>query len=273
MSGLEYSGRLSGDRLGFVQSWVELLALPVALLVSLLLRGALIGRLLLVPVQLQFHELGHVALAWLSGRAALPLPFGVTFWREKQSVVAACGVAFMLSLLLQRALRERRLIGAAVALFFVLLFLLLAVVLPAEHSRMLVLAGGVGGELVLTSLVIVAFYLPLPDRLRWEFFRFVLLLPAVACWLAAVELWVRVWRGTRSFPIGTVLGTPGDGSDDLARLISEFQLDELALSGLFGRLSLFTVACVALTYGVRALLAVRALRPLHRFSARGGPLV
>ena len=189
-------------------------------------------------------------------------------------------MAFVLSSLLQRAVRERRPLGAAVALFFVLVFLLLAVVLPAERSRMLVLFGGLAGELVLSTLVIVAFYVPLADRRHWEFFRFVLLLPAVACWLAAVELWVRVGRGTRDLsslarparfdPTGSYLGTPGDGSGDLERLMSEFHFDQVALSGVYGRLALFTVACVGLTYGVRALLAVRTLRPLHRFTTDRG---
>ena len=63
MSALDYPDRVVGDRLGFGQAWVELLALPVALFVSLVLRGALVGRLLLLPVQIQFHELGHAAMA------------------------------------------------------------------------------------------------------------------------------------------------------------------------------------------------------------------
>lgn len=253
-----------GDRLAFDNPWVDLLALPVALVLSLLFRSVLLGRLLLVPAQIQFHELGHALVAWLSGRAALPLPFGFTFWREEQSVFTGCCMAFLLCVLFFRALRERRPFGAVVALVLLSSFVLLAVVLPPDRSRMLILLAGLAGELVLTSLVMVAFYFPLPDRLRWDFFRFLLLVPAVAAWLSAVQLWAGVARGTTALPTGSILGTPGDGSGDLDRLMAEYSFDEHALSVLYGRLTWLTLLCLALVYTLFALRAVRKLWPNSR---------
>ncbi|MDB4990554.1 MAG: hypothetical protein JWN04_5732 [Myxococcaceae bacterium] len=255
-----------GDRLAFGLPWVDLLALPIALLLSFLVRLSNWGSLLLVPAQIQFHELGHALLAWLSGRAALPLPFGFTFWREQQSVFTGCCMAFLLGVLLVRAVRERRPFGAVLASSLLLAFLVLSLLVAADTSRMLILLAGLAGELVLTSLAIVAFYFEMPDRLRWDFFRFIVLFPATGSWLAAVQLWLGVARGKRALPTGSILGTTGDGSGDLDRLLAEYDFSEASITTLYGRLSLLTAAVVVVTYGVFALRAAHKLWPARRFN-------
>ncbi|HEY6880552.1 MAG TPA: hypothetical protein VI299_21155, partial [Polyangiales bacterium] len=105
-------------------------------------------------------------------------------------------------------------------------------------------------------LVLLAFYFPLPDRLRWDFFRFVALVPAAFSWFASVSLWRGVSRGTRSLPMGSLLG---DGTGDLERLIAEYGFSEASIVALYGRLALSTVVIVTVTYALFALRAGRKL--------------
>jgi hypothetical protein len=257
---------LVGDRLSFDQPWVDVLALPVALLASLLVGSTTLGRLLLLPFQIQFHELGHASVAWLSGRAALPLPFGFTFWKEERSLFTGCCVVFLLGLLLVYALREKRPFGVLIGVLSCAAFVELTFLSSVDRSRELILLAGLAGELLLSSLAMVAFYFPLPDRLRWDFFRFVLLLPASGCWLAALRLWFGVWRGTRALPMGSILGT--DGSGDLDRLMAEYGHDARSIAAGYGELALWTIGLVLAVYTVFALRAWLRLRPSRSFVRR-----
>jgi hypothetical protein len=257
---------LVGDRLGFDHPWVDVLALPVALIASLLVGSTTLGSLLLYPFRIQFHELGHALVAWLSGRAALPLPFGFTFWREERSLFTGCCVCFLVGLLLVHAVREKRPFGVLIAALLSAAFVVLAMVLSVDRSRELILLGGLAGELVLPSLSMVAFYFPLPDRLRWDFFRFVLLVPASGCWLASLRMWFGVWRGTRTLPMGSILGT--DGSGDLDRLMAEYGHDTRSISTGYGELALWTVALVLAVYTAFALRAWWRLWPTRAFVHR-----
>jgi hypothetical protein len=251
---------LSGERLGFDDPWVNLLALPGALLLSALISLSTLGQLLLHPLQIQFHELGHAICAWLSSRAALPLPFGFTFWREDQSVFTGACMMFLIGVLGYRGLREQRKFAVALALVLLGLFSVLSLLVEKKTSLMLMLAGGIAGELTLSTLTMVAFFFPLPDRWRWDFFRFLLLLPAAGTWLAAVELWRGVTRGERALPMGSILGTPGDGSGDLDRLIADHHFTPDALANGYYALAGLTASVLVLTYGWFALCAVRDLR-------------
>jgi hypothetical protein len=254
--------------MGFDQPWVDLLALPVALLGSLLLSQSWFGRLLLLPVQIQFHELGHAVVAWLSSRAALPLPFGFTFWSLERSLFTGSCVAFLLALFAWRAVHEQRRFGILLAACASLAFVGLSLLVSVERSHMLTLLGGQAGELVLTTLAIVGFYFRLPDKLRWDFFRFVVLGPAMGTWVSALALWLGVWRGTRALPMGSLLGSEGSG--DLDRLIAEHGLTPAQLRTGYGELSLWTVGLVLLVYGSFATRAALRLAPgaTSRRSAR-----
>jgi hypothetical protein len=248
--------RLIGDRVEFDNPWVELLALPAALLFSAVFAASPIGSVLLVPFQIQFHELGHALLAWLSSRAALPLPFGFTFWSEQPSRFTGLCMLFLIGVLFVRSLQERRPFALACAFALLVSFVILSGFVSEERSRMFILCAGLAGELVLTSLVMIAFYFPLPDRMRWDFFRFVALLPAAGSWVSAVSLWRGVARGSRSMPFGSLLG---DGTGDLERLMYEYALSERELVSLYGKLALSTVVLVVTTYAVFALRAGRKL--------------
>jgi hypothetical protein len=248
--------RLIGDRVEFDNPWIELIALPSAIAFSLLFTLTPIGRIFMVPFQIQFHELGHALLAWLSSRAALPLPFGLTFWKEEPSLFTGACMLFLLGVLLVRSLQEHRPFAVVVALLLLLAFAILSGFVSSEQTRMMILWAGCAAELVLTSAVMIAFYFPFPDRVRWDFFRFVALLPAAGSWVSSVALWRSVARGTRMLPLGSLLG---DGTGDLERLMVEYGFTDSAIVAFYGKLALSTVVLVVTTYAVFALRAARKL--------------
>ena len=252
--------QLVGDRLSFEEPWILLLALPCALLLSYAVSLSELGRLVLYPVQLQFHELGHALFAWLSSRSALPLPFGFTFWRIEQSRFTGACMLFLLGVLAYRGYLERRKFALALSGALLVAFVVLSLVVSPDTSLMLMLVGGIAGEFILSCMVLVAFFFPLPDRLRWDFFRFVLLLPAAGTWVASARLWLDVSRGLRPLPMGSILGTTGDGSGDLDRLIAQHGFTPASITHLYLSLAGLTATILALTYGWFALRGLAALR-------------
>jgi hypothetical protein len=254
---------LRGARLGYENPWVNLLALPVALLSSWALISTSFGRLLLVPVEIQFHELGHALMAWLSSRAALPLPFGFTFWNEEKSRFVALCMLFLIGVFTLHAEREKRWFGVGLGGALLLLFVWLSWIMPSERSLALAILGGHAGEVTLGATGMVAFHFPLPDRLRWDFFRFLALPPASAVWLSALRLWVGVRDGTRSLPSGSILGG-SDASGDLERLIRDYGFSSAGITRTCFALCMVSGFVCLTVYGFFALRAARALSERQR---------
>ncbi|MEO0948305.1 MAG: hypothetical protein AAFY11_09205, partial [Cyanobacteria bacterium J06641_5] len=71
----------------------------------------------------------------------------------------------------------------------------------------------------LSALMLLGFYFRLPDRWRWDFYRYPVLV------LAAITFWKNFWRwhlielGRESIPFGTLLGGEGDANGDMNRLL------------------------------------------------------
>lgn len=208
------------DRLPFDLPIVNWVALPIALTIGFLMSLGGFGRSLAALPQIQFHELGHALVAISSGRFAVPLPIGFTFWREEKSMVFAAMVALLLIGLFVWSARGRHYFVALVAAAAFVFQLSMTLVVAGENSLMWAVFGGIAGEFVLSALAMTAFYYPAPDRWRWDFWRFVVLIPAAICFVNSLMLWRRLQAGVEKIQLTSLFGTPGDGSSDLERLIA-----------------------------------------------------
>ncbi|MEO0771363.1 MAG: hypothetical protein AAFY72_18410, partial [Cyanobacteria bacterium J06649_4] len=78
--------------------------------------------------------------------------------------------------------------------------------------------GGIGGEFYLSTLLIVSFYFPLPERWKWEFFRY----PAVLCagftFLGSAWHWRQIQRGLEDIPWGSLFGGADHIGGDMNQL-------------------------------------------------------
>lgn len=250
--------QLVGSRLGSNDPFLALLAQPLALLFAWLFTMSLFGRLLAMGAQIQFHELGHALPAWLSSRAALPLPFGMTFIRDEPGVFTGLCVAFLASVVLYRGYVEERRATLLAGAGLLLGWLVLTFGVAPARSRMLVLLGGFVGELCLPALMLVAFHLRLPDRLRWDFFRF-LALPFAACaYMGALRLWLGIAHGSVQLPMGSFL--PGDGNGDFDRLIAEYGFSQASIIRVGTSCARASVVGLGAHYAWLALNAWRQIR-------------
>jgi Zn-finger nucleic acid-binding protein len=209
-----------------------------------------IGEVFAFMPRIQFHELGHALVAWLSGRRALPLPCGLTFWSLERSpglvVVEVVGCLALAAVGVHRksgvALAAAALLGAA---------LTLGLTTPLERSEEWLVAGGTIGELLLPALAIAAFHLPLPQRARWDFWRWILLVVAALAFASVVTTWLEIASGAPPLPLGTFLGSGTSADGDLDRLLREHGWSEPGLRAFFGRVA---VAAVAIAVGTHAVV-------------------
>lgn len=250
---------LEATRLPYDEPYSTLLTLPLCALLGALLAATPFGRLLAMPMRIQFHELGHALPAWLSGRMAIPLPCGFTFWSEQTSLLTHFLVLSASASLVVLGLRERRYFAVAVAACIELFHFVFSVLLSESATMRLVLLGGCGGELWITGFVLVSFYFRAPDRFRWDFFRFLVVIPAAITLVDSLRMWFAVRRGDEQAPVGSILGTVGDGSGDLERLMNDHGY---ALETLVRDYVAFGSLVTLLVTGVYAYHAIGAVRTL-----------
>ncbi len=234
---------------------IQYLALPIAALIGLVFGAFGLARPIVFIVQIWFHEIGHAIPAWLSSRAALPLPFGFTFWREDSSWFTGLCVVFLLGVLGVTSYRERRYYGVAAAGVLVALWAYMSLVLDPRASIGWILFGGLLGELVLSTAAIVSFYYRMPDRLRWDFWRYVVLIPAACVFASSFAMWIRIDQGTQALPLGSILGAPGDGTGDIERMMAGYDWTGRSLTTAYRTIGSLCALVIVGHYGYFALRA------------------
>jgi hypothetical protein len=214
------------------------------------------------------HELGHATVAWLTGRRALPLPFGWTSVADERSMFVYLGVLFLLGLLLVAGWRERMAWPVILAAALAALQLEMTWFMPEHTQRMLEIFAGVGGEFLLSALMMAAFFVQFPEKFRWGACRYVVLFIAASCLINASTYWNRVHHGTEDIPWGSMINGEDDGGGDMNILRDEFGWTNHQIIGAYYRLGEGCLAGLLVIYGAFALrldnVPDRALRLLRR---------
>lgn len=221
----------------------ELAVLMGSLTLAWLFAWTRLGEAVSFLVRMQFHEFGHASVAWSTGRSALPMPFGWTSWSLERSWLFLSMAFLFATLLTVWGLREKKAIAVVVAavMFGVLAF---GLVTPLAVSEPWLVAGGPIGEAMWPAVALLAFHLPMPERMRWDFFRWVLALFACVALASVVQDDLAIGRGARPLPLGSfITGREGDG--DLERLMNDYGWSEQGLRTMFG-----SVGLAALVLGV-----------------------
>ncbi len=208
------------DRFSFNHRLVFLLALPLASVAGIVVNSSfLIG--LVRPFHIWIHEFGHATIAWLSGRRALPLPLGWTSWQPERSTVVYVALLFLLGVLFYTAWKERLRGAMAFAGITILVQFVMTWTLSQYRIEQWISFGGIGGEFYLSAMLMILFYFPMPDCLRWDFWRYPVLLIAASTFWENFSFWNGVERGRESIPWGSILGD-GDGGGDMDRLSFQY---------------------------------------------------
>ncbi|MGA7122182.1 MAG: hypothetical protein WBY94_18915, partial [Polyangiaceae bacterium] len=238
---------LAAERFPFDDPLIRLYALPAAFALAALatFAGGPMPVWIFVDLpSMVLHELGHAVTAWIAGRFAVPIPF-LTVIRDGRSATTtvvvlglACGAAFA-------GYRSRRpaliVFGAVLALLHVAAF-----ALSESQAREWFLFGGCAGHILFSTLLVVAFYVPLPDWLRWDFWRFAALLFGATGLLYAAKIWFPAARDASLVPMGSAVGDKKDG--DMSILVARFGWTPERLASVYAQLTLAGIVLVACVY-------------------------
>ncbi|MGG6242758.1 hypothetical protein ACQ4N7_29475 [Nodosilinea sp. AN01ver1] len=235
------------DILAFDNRYSNGLIFPVLLLAGMLMNAIPIVNALLWGIKIWIHEFGHATVAWLAGRRAIPLPIGWTSVDPRRSLFVYFGILILLGLLYWAGRREEKRWPVVLAIAIAIVQFFLTWLIPADTFDMLLSFGGVGGEIYLSALLMVGFYLPLPEYFRWDFYRFPTVLGAAFCFWGQVWLWQQVPRGKASIPFGSLWGEADHG--DMNQLINVHGWTPGDIIGTYSTLTHLCLLAIFAVYG------------------------
>ncbi len=237
---------------------VNLIAPPVIVALAWLVTLTPLS-FLLRGFQVWVHEFGHATVAWLTGRRALPLPFGWTNVEPEFSLFVYFGVLFLLTLLLVAGWRERKLGPVALAVALAGLQFWMTWRWPEARQQFWFSFGGVAGEFVLPALAAVLFFVELPEKFRWGTCRHIFLFLGAACFILSFTFWHRVHHGLEPVPLGTLIGGEDDAGGDMNILNEDFGWSLLRIRRTYHLLAVTSAWAVAGAYLLAACRPGRAV--------------
>jgi hypothetical protein len=108
-----------------------------------------------------------------------------------------------------------------------------------------IMAGGLG-EIFFGGFILIAFHYPLPDRFRWDFWRYIAVIPGSICFVQALVLWRTASKDVSQMPWGSAIGSESDG--DMNRLVSNFGWEATDLAEFYLVASYVALAALVATY-------------------------
>lgn len=243
---------------------IILLSLPVCFLIAILANSVGITHLLgWYFITIPIHEMGHALSAWLGGRPALPLgaiiPMaGVTMIAQERSLAFRVFEVLILSYLGSKAIYKKNQVWVFLISLYVFGFALMNLLVSESQLGMIITMGGVAGEFVLSTFMVISFYYDLGKSIRWDFFRFFILLAGSFGFTSTAMLWDKIARGSANLPLGSFLNGPGDESGDIDKLIMTYGWMPRGVVGFFQSLSLICLVVIFLHYVFFALKSLRA---------------
>jgi hypothetical protein len=167
------------------------------------------------------HEFGHATMAWFSSYRAM-VTFAGTITQLQQSNFVYFGILFLLGLLFYYGWKEQKKVTMIIAIILAVIQFILTWIISPSTYQMLMTFAGVGGEFYLSTLLIIGFYVKLPEKFYWDFWRyFALIIGSITFW-SSFGKWHNIRVGKDQVPWGTFWGGRGDSGGDMNILNQEY---------------------------------------------------
>ena len=235
------------DLLSFQNRFSSTIIFPLLLTLAIILNSMPFTKFFLRGVNIWFHEFGHATVAWLSGRRAIPLPFGWTNFEPARSSFVYLGILFLLGLLFWAGWKEQRRWPMVLAVVIALLQFWMTWLMPLSTFNVLFAFGGIGGEFYLSAFLMVNYFFALPQYLRWDFYRFPVVLGAAFTFWDRVGFWNQVARGQASIPWGSIWGGPNHSGGDM-NLLVQYGWSSRQIIESYNHLGKFCIVAIMGTY-------------------------
>lgn len=216
---LEYYGDIPSDwdPRNFHSPWINLLALPVVTGIAWLVNASPL-QFMLRAFYIWIHEFGHATVAWMGGYKALPLPLGWTNISPAREDFVYWGVLFLLGVFFVAGWRERRIWPLIIAPILAAGQWWMTWRMEDWQIEMWIDFAGVGGEFYLSALMVVLFFVDLPDKFRWGTCRYLFLFLGAATFIETYIFWRDVYAGLEEIPWGSMIHGEGDEGGDMNKL-------------------------------------------------------
>lgn len=222
---------------------------PVLMVLAMAMNAMSIVKFLLRGISIWFHEFGHAIVAWLSGRKAIPLPLGWTpVEPERSPLVYGCVLA-LLGLLFWAGRKEGKRWPMVLAVALAVIQFSMTWLMSADTFDMLLYFGGIGGEFLLCTLLMVGFYFPLPDYFRWDLYRYPVVLGAAFTFWGSFWSWRQIDKGVASIPWGSMWGGPEHTGGDMNQLSLSHGWSNAQIIGTYNTLGSWCVLALLGIYG------------------------
>lgn len=196
----------------------NIFAFPIAFLIGLTVS---IIEPLSWFISMWIHELGHASIAWFSGYQAM-VTFAGTVTSLRRSLFVYLGILFLLGLTYYSSWKEKKKTIMILTIILAIIQFILTWIISRSTYQMLLIFGGIGGEFYLSTLLIIAFYWQLPEKLYWHFWRFIALIFGAITFVSSFLKWHRIKLGKEQITWGTFWGGRGDSGGDLNILNQDF---------------------------------------------------
>ncbi len=179
-------------------------------------------KMLLTGFHVWMHEFGHSTAAWMCGWRATPLPIGWTPVEQEHSNFVYGGLLLMFGLLFAAGWKERKIWPMIAAVVLAGLQFFMTWKLPEKQKELWMVFGGIGGEFYLSTLLMISFWVQLPEKFKWGFCRYVFFLIGATALLNIWLHWRDVYRGIEEIPFGTLIQGEEDAGGDMNRLMDDY---------------------------------------------------
>jgi len=251
------------DPISFDSAVVKAVAPPLVACLAVLFQLSPMG-FLLEGFHTWVHEFGHSSVAWMTGRRALPLPFGWSNIEQDRSALVYVGVPVLLCIMAVAGWRERKAWPIILAAILLVAQTCMTWILREDRGHMWMIFAGVGGEFYLSAAMIALFYFEFPEKFKWGGCRYVFLFIGSGVFYQSFTFWRQVKRGLEGIPYGSMINGEDDGGGDMNILRDDYHWTQHQIIYSYNHLA---DACVVALLVIYAVFNLRLDRIFDRFLA------